>query len=423
MSNTDPRPVEQCGMSDMPFNVLVEIVSHLPVQDALCFARVSRSSHGAVQPVMNALGYEPFGERSDTTPRPIQLGMSQPSSPSGLDFKTLQDLACNAWNSMAKAVRAAWLNRKLTEEERAELRRLDKIAKDVTPGYSHNVVSVTQGPDGERLLFAANEQPKGSQLDNIRKVKSSEVVGNYSGAPFQHTETRLAEYQHRQQYDAPIGVDRTCCLFCAAQLVALGRVRNWSYVEAKHLTRYTFSKYVLYFIKYRRGLWGDSMEEVFQTLSPDDRLKLLHLVVAASVPQDLSKEKKCARSLEQLREELGLPAEGKQDANTNSNNDGANVNNNNAAARDDVVTPGYDDFYADLTIEELAAIDAALSSVAPTQTNDVSTFQASTSGPDAYDDGITPEEAAAIVEDMEEIERAKRRRDDDNRDRDAKRRK
>lgn len=412
MSNTDPQPVEPCLTSTLNYEILTHIISYLPVQDALSFARADKFSK---QVAYDELTYEPFGEWSETAQRPVQLGAYQVRlPPSDIDFKILRALACNVWNSLVRTINEVWKDRRLTDGERKELRELDDIAKGVTPGYSDNVVSVTRRPDGKRLLFATNEAAKGRQLENIQKVASSEIVGNYLGAPFQHTETRLAEYQHRQQYSAPIGVDRSCCLFCAAQLVALGRVRNWTTVEAKGLKGYVFSKYVLYFRKYRSQMWGDGMEQVFAALPPDARLRLLHLIVTESVRQPLSKaEKNCDHTLEQIREALGLPVEGRQDENTND-----------APSRGGVGMTDFDEFFDDLPVDEWAAIDAALSSAVPTQTDNASTSQASTTGPDADGGGFTPEQWASIEAGIEEMERAKRKRGDEgDRGHDSKRQK
>ncbi|HYP52478.1 MAG TPA: hypothetical protein VEQ42_03000, partial [Pyrinomonadaceae bacterium] len=165
--------------------------------------------------------------------------------------------------------------------------------------------------------FATNMAPDEQERQQVERLGGI-VVGNYEQVPFQHTETRHMERQHRRQYVSPIGVDRTCCLFCAAQLMALDRDRFFAAAEAKDLKGYVFSKYVLYFQRHRARMWGGEVEKLFAALTPNQKVRFLSTLVGKSrgaIKLERAKHDDCGRTLREIEKYLSPAAES-----INSNN-------------------------------------------------------------------------------------------------------
>lgn len=95
-----------------------------------------------------------------------------------------------------------------------------------------------------------------------------------------HAEMRLIlKLTDQTSGSAELRIDKLCCVFCAAQLMALGYrhlIAGWA---AGPLQWYTFSPITLFFTNRRAAIWGGAIEGEFMALSDDEKLLFLRLLV------------------------------------------------------------------------------------------------------------------------------------------------
>ncbi len=103
---------------------------------------------------------------------------------------------------------------------------------------------------------------------------------NYQLVTQRHAEIRLIYKVVGRTFAASpaLIIDKLCCIFCAAQLRALGyeaEVVGWA---AGHLSWYTFAPLCMFFRSKRPRVPGDRVEGQFSGLLPDDKLRFFKLL-------------------------------------------------------------------------------------------------------------------------------------------------
>ena len=108
----------------------------------------------------------------------------------------------------------------------------------------------------------------------------SPAVADWSRAPRHHAEMRLTfTLAHPFTQPAQLDVDKPCCVFCASQLLAMGRGEFVAAYARNKLAWYSFSPLVMFFKNIRLNFWGKETEEEFTRLSPQEKHYFLSEIV------------------------------------------------------------------------------------------------------------------------------------------------
>jgi len=113
-----------------------------------------------------------------------------------------------------------------------------------------------------------------------KDLKSDRSSVNYKLVEARHGEMRLIIKLTDPKTDASLNVDKLCCVFCAAQIYALGFKKLITGWRSGSLQWYNFSPIVMFFPKRREKIWGSDVEEKFKALgSSDQKRQFLRLLV------------------------------------------------------------------------------------------------------------------------------------------------
>jgi hypothetical protein len=136
---------------------------------------------------------------------------------------------------------------------------------------------------------ASNKEALKNELSKVSRLLLEE--GYYDRYERLHSEIRHAQKQAASGKSYAITVDKLCCLFCAIQLLAIGRekevISNLGW-HTRKLGWYTFSPAILYYSSFRRKIWGNSVEAYFSPLKDEDKLSFLQILSSIANGGDLA---------------------------------------------------------------------------------------------------------------------------------------
>ncbi|HYR09594.1 MAG TPA: hypothetical protein VEQ60_17600 [Longimicrobium sp.] len=247
---------------------------HLNTRDRVALSAVNRSLANESR----EQGYDPFGGNT-------MLGNQQGGG--GQAPQSLTHLAKHAFNQLYRTVKEKFtFNAPLTSgdlklqkwstdnafgnpQTRKSFISTNCQAQTSIGGSNVNAVNFVHygGSEGERLIKALD-------LDK----QPSLPLQRYTQCSHKHGEVRLAEAQDNAYERAPISVDKLCCLFCAAQMEALGRTPDLTGATTGILQWYTFTPYVMYFRDRRSLMWGTEVEAGFARLSRENKIAFLRIL-------------------------------------------------------------------------------------------------------------------------------------------------
>lgn len=113
------------------------------------------------------------------------------------------------------------------------------------------------------------------------------VLVNEGQCYFMHAEIRIWEKYAGNPNLVYIGIDKLCCLYCAAQLLAAG-FTGFRGCHMNTYKQYTFSNQILSFRSKRRMLFGGAVADKYDGWTPKQRLDFLS--VLANRPLKLSND-------------------------------------------------------------------------------------------------------------------------------------
>ncbi|TQV89405.1 hypothetical protein [Aliikangiella coralliicola] len=204
----------------------------------------------------------------------------------------LLTLARNAFDSIKARLPALPKNRRLLQQGslQAKQRRIKVTSwsKNTYVKDSHgNLVPFTSVNCGAEAVTYTNRSFNAVNFNAPGHESAIQSI-NGKGEPLplceghQHAEMRLVDFAIRIGARLKfIAVDKPFCIFCAAQLYALGYEGalsiNTSY-RFGNLQSYTFSPYVLKYRFVRERFWGRHIDEQFMKLSVEDKIIFLQLL-------------------------------------------------------------------------------------------------------------------------------------------------
>jgi hypothetical protein len=168
-----------------------------------------------------------------------------------------------------------------------------------------------QPTNAVNFISPYGEQGRQRLIDALGLANQPAIpLSRYTSTTHKHGEVRLAEEQDNRYEREPISVDKLCCLFCAAQMEALGRTASVTGAAAGTLSWYTFTPYVMYFRDRREQMWGGEVERGFSRLSRENKIQFLRILadLAKNHPFNTSQQSPVYTGLPTIADVIqGLP--------------------------------------------------------------------------------------------------------------------
>jgi deoxycytidylate deaminase len=272
----------------LPTDVMAKIFRFVQDYELLGLGKVCR----AFRRMLRESGlYDPFVLDSPYT-RWNDLGYSAEATFSA-DLATLAYAKIK--ETLTEEVEEPNLRKGITLEVQTRTETLTALSKTLRLNTTNCLAQLKLG---DKSLIAVNFTKTDQHLAALTKAGESlksETRSDYKKVTNRHAEMRLIMQltEPTQEADAELIIDKLCCVFCAAQIYALGFKKLLTGWHTNPLQWYNFSPSVMFFPRRRVKIWGEEVEEEFRMLPPESKVAFLYtLAQKAAQLEEIAEEKR-----------------------------------------------------------------------------------------------------------------------------------
>lgn len=259
----------------LPKDLVIYMMQFLSVYQQVGLGEVSTYFRDLLR---EHLGYDPFAPSQEHW---TSLGMVRPAKLPDPDVETLQGMADEAYKFIYQNLRS--IGNVGQGVYCSTLMKLSTANHTPTGSPFIKVNCLAELKVGGETIRAVNFTTYGDQsaADKLMASLGVDVEEvNYLLVTRRHAEMRLILklIDRPDSGSAELRIDKLCCVFCAAQLMALGYkhlIAGWA---AGNLQWYTFSPITMFFTNGRAAIWGPAIERQFAGFSWDRKLEFLYLL-------------------------------------------------------------------------------------------------------------------------------------------------